>query len=76
MSLYEHCLTFQAVEALMEKWRRARKGVEATGKAYEELTSRLDSHWIQEWTDSAERAETEGGETKKIYEIAMDSGKP
>jgi hypothetical protein len=76
ISSYEHHLTFPPVEALVKKWRRARKGVEETGKAYEKLTSRQDSHWIQEWTDSAERAKTEGGETKKIYEITIDSGKP
>ena len=71
---HKHWLTFQQVEALIEKWRRACKGIAETGKAYEELTSRLDSEWIEDWTGSAERAATDGGETKNIYGITMDSG--
>ena len=63
------------VEALVEKWKRAETGVEETGKAYEELTSRLDADWIADWTESEREALEVGGESMKIYEISIDACK-
>jgi len=60
------------VEALVEKWQRARTRIEETGKAYEELTSRLDAEWIVDWMESEREALEVGGESMKIYEISMD----
>jgi hypothetical protein len=61
------------VEALVEKWQRAKTRVEETGKAYKELTYRLDAEWIVDWTESEREALEVGGERLKIYEISMDT---
>jgi len=61
------------VEALVEKWQRARTGVEQTGKASRELTSRLDAEWVVDWTESEREALEVGGECMKIYDISMDT---
>ncbi|KIM74299.1 hypothetical protein PILCRDRAFT_14559 [Piloderma croceum F 1598] len=63
----------RSIEALVEKWQRAKTGVEETGKAYEELTSRLDAEWIVDWMESEREALEVGGECIKIYEISMDT---
>jgi len=62
------------VDALIGKWQKALDGVEETGKAYEELTSRLDSDWIIGWTALEERALLEGGDSLKIYQVSMEKG--
>jgi hypothetical protein len=63
------------VEALTTKWQRAKVGVEETGKAYEQLTARLDADWIVDWTESEKKALEDGGESLKIYGISMDTCK-
>ena len=60
--------------ALVIKWRRAIKGRKETNEAYLELTSRLDSDWVGAWTEQAERAAVEGGESLKIYNVNIEHG--
>ena len=45
------------------KWHQAIVGQQETEKAYWELTSRLDSDWVDAWTEQAERANIEGGDS-------------
>ena len=64
----------QAVEALVIKWHRAVKGLEETQNAYVELTARLDSDWVDAWTEQAEKAAIEGGDSLKIYNVDVERG--
>jgi hypothetical protein len=56
------------------KWNRAKKGLEETGSAYEKLTVRLDYDWIHAWTEQAETAAVEGGDSLKIYNVDVEHG--
>jgi hypothetical protein len=40
-----------------------------------ELTARLDSDWVDAWTEQAERADEEGGDSLKIYNVDVEHGK-
>ena len=56
------------------KWRRAIAGRQETKKAYRELTSRLDSDWVDVWTEQVERADIEGGDSLRIYNVNVEHG--
>jgi hypothetical protein len=60
---------------LVIKWLRAVKGLQETKTAYLELTARLDTDWVDAWTDLADRADEEGGESLKIYNVDVEHGK-
>jgi hypothetical protein len=59
---------------LVIKWRRAIAGQQETEKAYRELTSRLDSDWVDAWTEQAERADIEGGDSLRVYNVNLEHG--
>jgi hypothetical protein len=63
------------VESLVTKWHRAVKGLESTKSGFLELTACLDSDWVDAWTEEAERAEDEGGESLRVYDVKMERGK-
>ena len=46
-----------------------------TKNAYMELTARLDSDWVDAWTEQVERADEEGGDSLKIYDVDVEHGK-
>jgi hypothetical protein len=60
---------------LLTKWDRAVKGQRETQNAYLELTERLDPDWVDVWTEQAERADEEGGDSLKIYNVDAKHGK-
>lgn len=62
------------MDNLVIKWRRAVKGLEDTQNSYMELTSRLDSDWVDLWAEQADRAAVEGGESLKIYGVDIEHG--
>jgi len=39
-----------------------------------ELTARLDSDWVDAWTEQAEKAAIEGGDSLKIYNVDVERG--
>jgi hypothetical protein len=59
---------------LIIKWARAIKGVKDTETAYLELTARLDSEWVDDWTELADNATIERGESLKIYGVNVEHG--
>lgn len=63
------------MDSLVIKWHRAVKGLESTKSAFLELTACLDSDWVDAWMEQAERAEDEGGESLKVYNIELEQGK-
>ena len=69
---YYHSL---AAESLLTKWDRATKGQKEMKNAYLELTARLGSNWVDAWTEQAERADEEGGDSLKIYNVNVKHGK-
>jgi hypothetical protein len=62
------------VETLVIKWGRANKGVSETENAYQELTARLESDWVETWNEQADRASVEGGASRKIYNVDVQHG--
>lgn len=58
----------------MIKWHRAIKGREETHNAFVELTERLDPEWVDAWTEQAERATVERGDSLKIYNVDVEHG--
>ena len=40
-----------------------------------ELTARLDSDWVDAWMEQVERADEEGGDSLKIYDVDVEHGK-
>jgi hypothetical protein len=60
---------------LLIKLDRATKGQRETKNAYLELTARLDSDWVDAWTEQAERADEDGGDSLKIYNVNVEHGK-
>jgi hypothetical protein len=40
-----------------------------------ELTARLDSDWVDSWTEQVERVDEEGGDNLKIYDVDVKHGK-
>ena len=69
---YYHSL---AAESLLTKWDRATKKQRETKNAYLELTVRLDSDWVDAWMEQAERADEEGGDSLKIFNVNVERGK-
>jgi hypothetical protein len=61
-------------DALITKWGWAKKGTAETQNAYQELTARLDSNWVETWTEQADRASVEGGASRKIYNVDIEHG--
>jgi hypothetical protein len=51
------------------------KGRQETKNAFLELSARLDTDWVNGWTDLADRADEEGGECRKIYNVTDEHGK-
>ena len=58
----------------MIKWGRVMKGLEETETAYEELIARLDSDWVDAWTEQVETAAVEGGDSLKVYNVDVEHG--
>jgi hypothetical protein len=48
------------------------KGLKETQHAYVELTARLDSDRVDAWTEQAEKATIEGGDSLKIYNVDVE----
>jgi hypothetical protein len=65
---------FTTVDLLIIKWAHAIKGVKDTETAYLELTARLDSEWVDDWTEQADNAAIEGGESLNIYGVNVEHG--
>jgi hypothetical protein len=63
------------VASLVIKWHQAVEGLKETKQAYLDLTTRLDTDWVDSWTELAERADEEGGDSLQIYKVDVEHGK-
>ena len=60
-------------ETTAAKWTRAQDGIKETKTAYRELTDRLDTAWIEEWTRQEQIAMQDRGEALKIFMVASET---
>ena len=60
-------------ETIATKWTRAQDGIKETQTAYWELTERLNTAWIEEWTRQEQIAMQDRGEALKIYMVASET---
>ena len=73
-----HCipqLIMSLAGTISTKWTRAQIGVQETGDSYRELTDRLDTNWIEEWTRQETIVMRDHGDALKIFEVAAKKGK-
>ena len=61
-------------ETIATKWTRAEKAIKETEATYRELTSCLDSAWIDEWTQLENIAMQNRGDDLKIYQVSLERG--
>jgi len=62
-------------DSLATKWARAEAGIQETGDSYRQLTDRLDTAWIDDWTNQETIAMRNRGDDLRIYQVALDSGR-
>jgi hypothetical protein len=61
-------------DTIATKWARADAGVKKTGDAYQQLTDRLETAWIDDWTKQEAIGMRNRGDDLKIYQVALENG--
>jgi hypothetical protein len=63
-----------AVSTLCRKFDKAKNGLNETSAAYIELTEALDENDVKIWQMEEQRAQTERGNSLKIYDVRQEEG--
>jgi hypothetical protein len=64
-----------AVRTLLQKYKRAIKGIDDTKVPFEELTSSLEVSKVSSWEKDETLAMEQRGEHLDIYQLKIDKGK-
>jgi hypothetical protein len=59
---------------LVKKLKRAREGLDTTGKAFQDLTESITPENVQAWTELERKAISERGPALNVYSVQTDKG--
>lgn len=62
------------METLVAKLETAKADLLTTGKAFRELSDRLEPTWLADWTRAERKAMDKRGKALEIYDVALDEG--